>query len=1150
MIRCRSAAGFNSQTDLSERGLLFTLERNKQHQPLAKSTPEHLHEYLIKGFNMSDFSNSLILKHSSELVSGDTGDLMVLEIAVNSGVFSGHQAQSVFPPVTVRLDNTGLLLTCGCRNTGLRMCAHQSRVMYGLLQREDIRIFFDEELRLAKIRKAAAEYGLENDPHPEHHFVLEQQGRTYGVRPVDKSLVPLTKSAFKAFRDQFKAVENTPPTVPGDTKQRIVVFRTHKYYDHFTLEMYEAGMTAGGKVKAPLVPVQPLGLVWATDKPEELKFYSSIAGFQHNFEKTVSEEQLPGLRHLVRNPLKLPVYYHHADVSDQVNVQSLVPVKLRHFPSDLRLRVEQKGEFYHISAFITLDEQSYELKDIHLRFDYFVMLKDILYLVDNMHIIRIIGFFRQRNNKLLVHASGFEEFRKEVLAGMEDQVKISYTYLREATTEQKEEAGFDQAATPLIYLSDSEDFILITPVMRYGPVEVPVLSKRQIYALDHEGEPFTMPRDEAAEIRFTALLLRQHADFKEQTHNEFFYLHRHRFLEEGWFLQAFEVWRAEGIQIHGFKELKKNRYNPYKASVSVSVSTGINWFDTTLNVRFGNQQVSLKHLYRAIRNHTKFISLDDGTTGILPEEWLTKMQRYFEAGELHGERIRTPRTGFQSLREIYEEEMLETPVKEDLRRYEDSFSGFEAIRETDVPEELNASLRHYQRHGLNWLNFLDDFGFGGCLADDMGLGKTLQVIAFLLGQRKKQVHRTSLVVVPTSLIFNWQEEISRFAPSMKVFTYYGSGRTKDLAVFNEHEVILTSYGTMLSDISVLKQYVFNYVILDESQAIKNPDSQRYKAACLLKSRNRLVMTGTPLENNTYDIYGQLSFACPGLLGSKFRFKTQFAMPVDVFKEEKRARALRDRIRPFILRRTKQQVEAELPEKTEMILYCEMGEEQRKIYNAYEKEFRTFINTRGEGDIPRERLHILQGLTKLRQICNAPALLSDEEFYGDSSAKIDVLMEEITSRSARHKILVFSQFVSMLDLIRTALEKKGVPFSYLSGQTRDRAAAVRRFTDDPAVRVFLVSLKAGGTGLNLTEADYVYLVDPWWNPAVEDQAIDRAYRIGQKKNVVAVRMICPGTIEEKVMVLQSSKKALSADLIRTDEEMLKNLSKADLLKLLD
>jgi SNF2 family DNA or RNA helicase len=319
---------------------------------------------------------------------------------------------------------------------------------------------------------------------------------------------------------------------------------------------------------------------------------------------------------------------------------------------------------------------------------------------------------------------------------------------------------------------------------------------------------------------------------------------------------------------------------------------------------------------------------------------------------------------------------------------------------------------------------------------------------------------------------------------------------------------------------------------------------------MLQSRNKVAITGTPIENNTFDLYGQLSFACPGLFGSKQQFADLYSTPIDQFKDAKRAVELQKKIKPFILRRTKEQVAKELPDKTEIVLYCEMGEEQREVYEANKKEIQDYILGKTEDELPKSAMHVLKNITRLRQICNSAALLADGKSYLQASSKIEVLLEQIESKAEHHRILVFSQFVTMLDLIKKRLEDRGIRYEYLTGQTRKRAEVVESFQNNKDIPVFLISLKAGGTGLNLTEADYVYLVDPWWNPAVENQAIDRAYRIGQHKNVMAVRLICPNTIEEKIMKLQAIKKDLVKDLIQTDGSLFKNLTKKELLGLLD
>ncbi len=334
--------------------------------------------------------------------------------------------------------------------------------------------------------------------------------------------------------------------------------------------------------------------------------------------------------------------------------------------------------------------------------------------------------------------------------------------------------------------------------------------------------------------------------------------------------------------------------------------------------------------------------------------------------------------------------------------------------------------------------------------------------------------------------------------------------------------------------------------MDESQAIKNPTSKRYKATRLIKSRNRVALTGTPIENNTFDLYSQMTFLNPGLFGSPADFKKNYSEPIDKNKDIERAKELQQIISPFLLRRTKEQVATELPPKTESVLYCEMGKEQRKVYDAYRNKYRDYLLGKIEDDgLGKSKMYVLEGLTKLRQICDSPVLIKDEDIKTTESIKIKELINTVTEKTGQHKILIFSQFVTMLELIKTELEANKIQYEYLTGKTRNRQERVENFQNNDEVRVFLISLKAGGTGLNLTAADYVYIVDPWWNPAVEAQAIDRCYRIGQDKSVMAYKMICKDTIEEKIIEYQKSKQKLASDIIKTDDSFVKSLTKSDI-----
>ena len=1109
-------------------------------------------EIIFENFQFSNLTQAFILANSAAMPDTGSGRFFAVHpdmIGLNVGSFSNPGGGLVFPPVLVQYKEDKLLLACGCTTGGNKLCTHQAQVLYNIMERPDLRIFFDTALRHQQIKTVAQNYGLQNEPNPDEHFELSWNNKVVSITPRLKSLQPVNEAALHQLAADLLPTTNAPALTSATAgTTRVLVLSEHKYYKHLQAGLYEAATGAGGKIKNPLKLLDVQELAWQTNEVAAVKFYTGIAAFINNHNKAPEAADLQALRAMVHNPMGIAAFYHKPEVSENISPASLMPVQLGLLHTGLELQVYLKGDFYEISGQLLIGDKTYALHNLSLKYGYFILAEKTLHLVGNMDLLRVMTYFKNHNNIVVLHQSKFEEFRKTILARLEDSIRINYAWLVAASKEQLEENGFDAPPQQLVYLTDAGVHVMISPVMRYGEVEVSVLSKRQLYARDQKDNAFIVDREEVAENNFTALLLKQHPDFAEQLHQQAFYLTKKQFLEEAWFLDVFEEWEGHQIKILGFNEIEKNKLNPNKGKVSVKVTSGLDWFNTDLEVRYGGQKASLRQLHKSLKNGSKYVTLDDGTLGMLPVEWIKKMAMYFEAGEMKEEKIRTPFINFISVQALYERGMLSDEVEQQIELYGSKLAGFENIETVPSPAGLHTELRHYQQQGLNWLNFLDEFGFGGCLADDMGLGKTIQVIAFMLLLRQKRGPQTHLVVVPTSIIFNWQQELEKFAPSIKVLTIHGANRVKNNHTFKDYDVVLTSYGMLLSNIHFMKNFYFSYIFLDESQAIKNPDSQRYKACRLLQSKNKIVLTGTPIENNTFDLYGQLSFACPGLLGNQQYFKDIYSQPIDKFGDSKRSIELQQKVNPFILRRTKKQVATELPEKTEMIIYCEMGIEQRKVYDAYEKEFRNYLLHKPEEDLPRETMHVLQGLTKLRQICNSPALLKDDAFYGDAAAKIEVLVEQIESKHRHHKILVFSQFVGMLELIRKELAAKYIPFEWLTGQTKDRAAAVNNFQNNDDVRVFLISLKAGGTGLNLTEADYVYLVDPWWNPAVENQAIDRCYRIGQDKHVVAVRLICPDTIEEKIMKMQVNKKELVSDLIKTDVGILKRLDKADLLGL--
>ncbi len=1122
---------------------------------------DHPQDYVLENLRFDNLGFPDILQHSAEgIFAYKRGaiDIQPTHIELNAGAFSVPNAYAEYPTVAVVQTATTLVVTCPCKTVKRTLCKHQSEVLCHILDRPALRIFFDSTLRNTKLKEFAKDYGLQNEVNLDAFFEVNYSHNNFHITPKIKEMLPLTEATKLQFEEQLIPKKSVPEAILHDadaTENTILVFRPHKYYsDQFHIELYEAQLSNNGKIKAPFNPVDPQYRIWNTESIEEAKFYIAISKFQATAGARNAVTNIEVLKAIAKNPLQLEVFYHKEAATINISVKSLAPVLLQIIPMEVKLTVAQKEPFFEVSGELWVKGKTLKLEEIDLKFEHFILLGNTLNLVSDPNTLRVIDFFRKHHHKLLIHPSKFQEFRKDILAKLEIKLDVNYSFIKTVTPKQIAELEIDQSIEKIIYLTEEKNYVYITPVVKYGNVEIAVFSRQQIFDTDARGRSFKIERNNELEIQFTSVLLRQHIEFEDQlAEHEYFYLHKSKFLDENWFLDVFEEWRNQGITILGFNALSKNKLNMNKSKVSVQVTSDTDWFDAKVKVQFGNQNASLKQVHKSVKNKSKFVQLDDGTVGILPAEWMQKFADYFQSGEIADESIVIPKSRFMEINELFGQEVLDVEALNEIQFYTQKFQDFSGIKPVPVPSELQGTLRDYQKQGLNWLNFLDEFNFGACLADDMGLGKTVQIIALILLQRQKRKQNTNLIVVPTSLLFNWQAEVERFGPSIKIFTNYGANKLKETTEMNAYEIILTTYGMLNSDIDLLRKFTFNYIILDESQAIKNPESQRYKLVRLLRSRNKIALTGTPFENNTYDIYGQLSFACPGLLGTKTYFKNIYSNPIDHHEDGGKSNRLQRIIHPFVLRRTKQQVAQELPEKTEMVLYCEMGPVQRKLYDDAAAEVREMLlhkNSKKRSDnISKPAMYFLKGLTKLRQICDSPNILKDGNLEGEVSSKIEVLMEQITSKSAQHKILVFSQFVSMLDLIKKELEAHNIPFAYLTGQTKNRAETVNLFQGNDTVRVFLISLKAGGIGLNLTEADYVYLVDPWWNPAVENQAIDRCYRIGQKKNVVAVKLICPGTVEEKIMLLQEKKFRIGSELIRTDEEILKSLTQEELLEML-
>jgi superfamily II DNA or RNA helicase len=607
---------------------------------------------------------------------------------------------------------------------------------------------------------------------------------------------------------------------------------------------------------------------------------------------------------------------------------------------------------------------------------------------------------------------------------------------------------------------------------------------------------------------------------------------------------------VRALTLDGWRVEAEGKIYRTAGALRMEISSGVDWFELGGSAEFGDATVPLPRLLRAVKQGEQTVKLDDGTVGIIPEEWLSRYGLLADLASTDKGRLRFKRTQaalldalLASASDVRSDQVFER-VREELR----SFAG---VAPADAPHGFLGRLRDYQCQGLGWLFFLQRFGFGGCLADDMGLGKTIQVLALLESRRESRAgtaaHRTrpSLVIVPRSLVFHWKNEAARFAPNLKILDHTGSSRLKPGDHFRDYDLVITTYGVLTRDVLQFKDQRFDYCILDEAQAIKNAGTLSAKAARLVEADHRLALSGTPVENHLGELWSLFEFLNAGMLGRASLFGAAGRNP-----DESTRKLLAQALRPFILRRTKAEVARELPPKTEQTMYCDLEAKERKLYDELRAYYRSELINNGERDGTGSfKIQVLEALLRLRQAACHPGLI-DKTKVDESSAKVDTLLAQLDQvLEEGHKVLVFSQFTSLLTIVRRRLDRADIRYGYLDGRTRDREARVDEFQNDADLKLFLISLKAGGLGLNLYAAEYVYLLDPWWNPAVEAQAIDRAHRIGQTRQVFAYRLIARDTVEEKVLELQKSKRDLADAIITADNSLIHNLTRDDLELLL-
>jgi superfamily II DNA or RNA helicase len=732
-------------------------------------------------------------------------------------------------------------------------------------------------------------------------------------------------------------------------------------------------------------------------------------------------------------------------------------------------------------------------------------------------------------------------FAQHILSKLEETHEVERNNFFEVKT-------IDVPPIQRVLLSEiSNSFLVFTPQWLYDGF-IAEGSWKEILETTVSGESIVVKRDKAAETDFKKQLEALHPNFPKQL-NGYYHISFAEAQKKQWFLKVYHQLLEMNVELVGIDMLTHFRYSAHKPVTTIALlEKDSNVLTVRFSLQFGEESVSLAELQKILIAGQRAVMLKDGSLGVFPEAWLTAYATIVK----HSKVINKTALQVPQWLAITEHEKENGNRDLKLTVTESWWEKWQRWQQPDsiiypVPASVKATLRPYQQKGFEWMTMMAEINAGACLADDMGLGKTLQTICFIADRLQKNKHAVALIICPSSLIYNWQKEIIKFTPHLRTYVHHGIARDISNIDKEKYDVCITSYGTLRSDVEFLCNIIFDTAVVDESHNIKNPSAQITKAVSQLQAVSRVALSGTPVMNNTFDLYAQLEFLLPGMFGNREFFKREYADPIDRDRNEEKIWMLQKLTAPFILRRTKEQVAKDLPEKTESVLWCNMGTAQKNMYDEIRDSIKSnlFLNIKSEG-LGKSKLAVLQGIMKLKQVCSSPLLLPKEEQTTDESVKTNVLLDEIINLGS-HKVLVFSQFSSMLHLLADTLTKKGMAFYLLEGSStpRQRASMVENFQQaGNTTNIFLISLMAGNTGLTLTAADYVFLFDPWWNNAVQQQAIDRTHRIGQTKKVFAYKMICKDSIEEKIIQLQQTKKELSENLIGDTDGFVKELTKED------
>jgi len=828
--------------------------------------------------------------------------------------------------------------------------------------------------------------------------------------------------------------------------------------------------------------------------------------------------------------------------------------KLKIANGDFKLKIQvvenQKGLLMELLAYYkgNLLKKIKFLSDVH---SFFVELgsKNVLF-IDDMQVGKLLNQFRHSAFKIFVLRQDIPKFYEELLCPIAQHLPIAY----------KNETLKDHAAikktieeTKILEVSLQDDLLLLKASIDFGTVSLPIVEMPSTTILTYDdNEICVQERNVEEELIFSNFIKNQHESFEEQVSAHTWELRTSLISRTNWINNLRKACQDHQITLKLTGLVKGSSYYPFSLKWEVvELKSQSNLLYINIKFKLGKLVLEPSQFEQYLFERKNWFKINNGDHIYISDSLKSLFIPLFAQA-----RVEDPYIILTSAQLISFQTQLEKIdpkiINDSTRERRDKLANMTEIPLLDVPDTVKATLRPYQRVGFSWMGFLQEFQWGGILADDMGLGKTLQVITLLEYYYQNNPDADpSIVIVPNSLLFNWQNEIEKFAPERSYYVYHGMKR-KDQETLAKASIVLTTYGTAMTDFSFLQSQSFSYMILDESQMVKNRNSKRFEYLFSIKALFRIAMTGTPIENGIQDIYAQMTMVNPGFFGNYRNFNKMFKSMGEGEEVDTPLMNLQKMIAPFILRRTKKQVAIDLPDKTETILYLDMQDGQRRIYDNYRKKYREEIEENlNREDSSKSKFLAIEALQKLRQLCNSPVLMKDDGLANES-IKLDFIDEIMEEVAPNHKILLFSSYTSMLKLVGQRIEKYNIGYTYLDGRMNQeqRQSAVETFQNEDACRVFLISLKAGGTGLNLTAADYVYILDPWWNPQAEAQAIDRCYRIGQDKHVMAYKIVCRDSVEEGILELQESKKRVAEGVILDEANLMKSISKEELLKLFE